>query len=255
VRGGGSGAQSAEEYLRTVADRLKSAGMELEVHVYSDDATSAIVNAAQLRGGSGKTDIQALPHRLTELIFIASHERTGLAAMLHKSVSESVLAHAEMPVMIVPPQAVAWQTDKPVSLLVAVDGSSLSEVALATAARMAEALNGQLVALEVVESAGDDAWTAAKEYLEAAADRYAKPDISLEQVIMRGEPARVIAEVAGEKHADVVVLATHGRTGEAGVTMGRTAKALLHAATFPVVLVRPTTLQFEQSHGLASVSA
>lgn len=251
VRGGGSAVATAEHYLKGLAGRLRALGIELESHVYSDDATTAIVHAAQLRGPAASSTLQVLPHRMTELIFIATHARTGMAAILHKSVSESVLAQAEMPVMIIPPQASPWPADKPISILVAIDGSALSEVALATAAHMAQALRAELTVLQVVEADGDEPWEAAKEYLETAVGKYVAAGTSVEQEVTRGQPERVISEAGTTDQADMIVLATHGKTGQAQSSMGRVAKAVLHSATVPIILVRPTELQFARAQEIA----
>lgn len=53
-----------------------------------------------------------------------------------------------------------------------------------------------------------------------------------------GQPAEVIARMAGELGCDLVVMGAHGRTGMAGLVMGSVANRVLHLAPCPVLLVK-----------------
>ena len=52
------------------------------------------------------------------------------------------------------------------------------------------------------------------------------------------KPARVIVELARREHVDMIVIATHGRTGLAHLLMGDIAEAVIRSAPCPVVAVR-----------------
>jgi nucleotide-binding universal stress UspA family protein len=54
-----------------------------------------------------------------------------------------------------------------------------------------------------------------------------------------GDPANGIAMAALDKHADLVVMATHGRTGIKRAVLGSVAGAVLRTVATPVVLVHP----------------
>ncbi len=53
-----------------------------------------------------------------------------------------------------------------------------------------------------------------------------------------GQPAEVIAKVAGELACDLIVMGTHGRGGVAGLVTGSVANRVLFLATCPVLLVK-----------------
>lgn len=53
-----------------------------------------------------------------------------------------------------------------------------------------------------------------------------------------GQPAEVIARLAGELAADLVVMGAHGRGGMLGAVMGSVATRVLHLAPCPVLLVK-----------------
>ena len=53
-----------------------------------------------------------------------------------------------------------------------------------------------------------------------------------------GQPAEVIAKVAGELGCDLIIMGSHGRSGVAGLVMGSVASRVLHLASCPVLLVK-----------------
>lgn len=53
-----------------------------------------------------------------------------------------------------------------------------------------------------------------------------------------GQPAEVIAKIAGELGCDLIIMGTHGRSGVAGLVMGSVANRVLHLASCPVLLVK-----------------
>lgn len=53
-----------------------------------------------------------------------------------------------------------------------------------------------------------------------------------------GQPAEVIARMAGDLACDLIVMGTHGRGAMAGLAMGSVATRVLHLAPCPVLLVR-----------------
>jgi len=53
-----------------------------------------------------------------------------------------------------------------------------------------------------------------------------------------GQPAEIIAKLAGEFKCDLIVMGTHGRGSVAGLLMGSVATRVLHLAPCPVLLVK-----------------
>jgi nucleotide-binding universal stress UspA family protein len=79
---------AAEQILRPIARRAKAAGvMALTDAAMSDRPWQAIVRAAQKHG--------------CDLIFIASHARKGLSALLQGSETYEVLKHSQVPTLVV----------------------------------------------------------------------------------------------------------------------------------------------------------
>jgi nucleotide-binding universal stress UspA family protein len=57
-------------------------------------------------------------------------------------------------------------------------------------------------------------------------------------VLVDGNPGREIAEVAKERGFDLVVMATHGRTGWSRFTLGSVAERALRSSNVPVLTLR-----------------
>ena len=62
--------------------------------------------------------------------------------------------------------------------------------------------------------------------------------IQVETVIKRGTPFREIVETAKEKEANLIIIATHGRTGLEHAFFGSTAEKVVRKAPCPVLTVR-----------------
>ncbi|HSF29298.1 MAG TPA: universal stress protein [Candidatus Tectomicrobia bacterium] len=58
--------------------------------------------------------------------------------------------------------------------------------------------------------------------------------------VMIGSPFRTIIEVAEAEHVDLIVMATHGRSGFSHFVMGSVAERVVRLAPCPVLTLRPT---------------
>jgi universal stress protein A len=60
------------------------------------------------------------------------------------------------------------------------------------------------------------------------------------RLVVVGTPYRKIVEVAEEEKLDLIVMATHGRTGLSHLVMGSVAERVVRMAPCPVLTIRPT---------------
>jgi nucleotide-binding universal stress UspA family protein len=65
-----------------------------------------------------------------------------------------------------------------------------------------------------------------------------QPDLEVRHLLRDGDPARVIGQVVGEEHCDLVVLGTHGRTGLEHLFMGSNAERIIRHCPCPVMVVK-----------------
>lgn len=79
---------------------------------------------------------------------------------------------------------------------------------------------------------------AAKEYLKKQVAALEKKEIKTTGIVKRGEAVNSIIEVAKKEKADLIAMASHGRTGLSRVFYGSVANGLLHKVDRPLLLVR-----------------
>lgn len=239
-------ARQARGSLETVAERVRSAGLEVTtiVHELSDsDVAGAIVRIAA--------------EERADLIAMSTHGRGGLGRWLYGSVADAVLRRSEVPVLLVSAAAThVWPADRALRILVPLDGSPLAEAALGPAVDLARSLRAELHLLQVVQPPSyvypestayllydpERDLAEARQYLDGVATRLRPEGVTVETQSTLGFPTTTIAEVAREQGMDLIVMATHGRTGLARLVLGSVATATLQQASVPVVFVRPAAL-------------
>ena len=141
-------------------------------------------------------------------------------------------------------------------ILVPTDFSASSDKAADHAAALARDLGGSLVVVFVegiftYGLSGDlMGSTAAIQFfeehrrdatarLERLRERLAKTGVPVRAVFTQGVPWQAIGDVARRVRADLIVMATHGRTGMSHVFMGSVAEKVVRTAPCPVLTIRP----------------
>ena len=184
--------------------------------------------------------------RAAQLVAIGDRGRGGVAGLLVGSVAAGLAAHAGCPVVIVRGRSDA--TGGPV--VVGVDGSPVSEAALAFAFDAAALRRAPLLAVHAWRELFIDPvtlpsldWDAVEQEEQAElAERLAGwqekyPDVDVQRLVVRDQPAQVLVEQSA--HAQLVVVGSHGRGGVTGLVLGSVDHAVLHRADCPVAIVRP----------------
>jgi universal stress protein A len=64
------------------------------------------------------------------------------------------------------------------------------------------------------------------------------PDLKVYCLLRDGDPATVIGQVVRERHCDLVVIGTHGRTGLDHLLMGSIAEGIIRCCPCPVLVVK-----------------
>ncbi len=141
-------------------------------------------------------------------------------------------------------------------ILCPIDFSDPSYRALATADELARRYNAELHVLHVVPpvplvelppGSGTAAFDV-KQYeskllesyrksLDNALAEFVKPDIEVTRHIDIGDPAHEIVVLAEKIHADVIVIATHGRTGLKRFLFGSVAEAVVRRSPCAVLTI------------------
>jgi nucleotide-binding universal stress UspA family protein len=226
-------------YLRGVAHTQTGAGRKVQIHVAEGDPAAEIV-------------AYATAHPIS-LIAMATHGRSGIGRWIFGSVAQAVLHVAPVPLLLVRGTAPVRRARPYRTILVPMDGSAFAEQALDEAYALAVVNGASLVlmaaVLDSVDPTGLDIpiWVQqAREsnavemetYLRQQAKRLQTAGLTVETQIIAGEPAEAILRAGDLTNADLIVMATHGRTGLQQLRMGSVALKVVQGSNRPVILVR-----------------
>jgi len=147
------------------------------------------------------------------------------------------------------------------SILLPTDFSECGNYALSYAASLARTFKASIICLNVIEpivpTVGYSGMTEPTpiadiaEQLEDSAERelpkLAECDecagLNVEEMVAHGEAASEIVRVAKERAVDLIVIASHGRTGLGRILFGSTAEAVVRHAACPVLVVKPPPIE------------
>ncbi len=236
--------QAAEADLARLADRLREQGSQVDSVVeyvtYSTEVADRIRSVAR--------------DRAADQIVISTHGRGGLGRWLYGSVADAVLRESELPVLLISAACdQTWPDDRRLRFLVPLDGSMLSEQVLGPATELADAIQADLLLLQVAAFPVYPAYPEAalylpldpeleveeaKKYLEGVAAGLRSPGRVVDIHAELGNAPSKIVNVARERQIDLIAMATHGRGGIARFALGSVATGVVQQARVPTLLVR-----------------
>jgi nucleotide-binding universal stress UspA family protein len=146
-----------------------------------------------------------------------------------------------------------------VTILVPLDSSRFGEAALSTVKKLVRLPEDRVVLTQICHPPDKPYFEdktpfeeelhtlrdIADEYLREVRLRLEAEELEFVEIdveVRTGEPVSEIVALATEKNVDLILMATHGRTGLERVLLGSVAGAVLRSSDVPVVLVRPPTL-------------
>lgn len=229
--------QAAQRHLSEIEGRLRGSGFAVEKRVVHGDPAPTIVTLAR--------------DESCDLIAMTARGRNAVARFLVGSIAEKVVRGSAVPVLVVrPPDAPA--TSKPTRpfqrLLVPLDGSGISEAALAPAAGLAKQFGSSVTLLHAVEPMELEAHlmalmpveeqvAEARKKLDEDARGLKAKGVDATIVVRKGRAAEEILAFTAENAVDLVCMATHGRSGPARWLLGSVAERVLRHSTAPLLLV------------------
>jgi len=238
----------SNQYLEDVLARIEgNAGGEFSHAVLSGHTVEMLQGEAEAKNA--------------DLVVMASHGRGALSRAWLGSVADGFVRQTNLPVILVRPADEA----EPVTsfdhsfetLLVPLDGSELSERALAHASEFGELFGSAYHLTRVVsyptdiaspylphtaqlnQQILDDAKQGAAEYLEALAENMRRSGLRVTtSVAIDAQAGHGILSEAEAVGADMVAMATHGRTGLGRALLGSSADKVLRGIHAPLMLYR-----------------
>lgn len=244
-------AVEAGEYLDEVARRSFPTGIRVERHVHTNGVTDVAAGIA-LHVGEFEPD----------LILMCTHGRGGLRGLIFGRIAHRVVKLGTRPVLLIPPHVAGIVPKFSCRrLLVALDGDPSHEGALRVAVNLARVCAAELQLLMVVPTAGTlsggEAATAvmlpgataallelaeleARHYLQRLMTSLQEAGVSVTAVVLRGKPVTDIINAAVQTGTDLVVMATHGKTGLEAFWSGSAAPGVAARTMIPLLLVPVT---------------
>ncbi len=240
----------SEEYVKRVqVQAAPHAGGSVDAWV----GTGRVLQCLQLRAD----DVAA------DLIVMATHGRGAFTRAWLGSTADALVRQARQPVLLVRPgDEGAPAVDAELSfvrILVPLDGSPLAETELELAKGIARIFDSEIVLVRVVafpveiaspylphtvqmnQQIVDEARESAQQYLDTAVATLQAEGFDARGLVeVDSQPGHAIARVTEEQHADLVVMATHGRGGLQRALLGSTTDKVIRGVRVPVLVRRPS---------------
>ncbi|MCB8918302.1 MAG: universal stress protein [Ardenticatenaceae bacterium] len=228
----------AADYLRNI-QRINPQ-ITMRTLVIDGDEASTIIDTAQ------EQDVN--------LIVMSTHGYSGFTRWMLGSVTEKVLRQAPCPVLVV-------RSANPITkVVIALDGSLLSEQALDPGLEVAHQLEAEVTLLRVYhggslreEERVQLDWTesglnqrlhesvreSVRAYLEQTALHTKRPGQEIDYIVLDGAPAQTILDYIDVQGTDLVVMATHGRGGLRRWVYGSITEKVMRSANCSMLIIRP----------------
>ncbi|MGB9223589.1 universal stress protein [Mycobacterium sp.] len=179
---------------------------------------------------------------MAELLVVGCHGRGAIGRLFFGSVSSAVVCTAKCPVAVVRDEDPLLPFPLRGPVLVGIDCSSASDLALAIAFDEASRRGVDLEALYAwsdVHARPRQDWESEAErqlteYLAGCQERY--PDVTVHRVVVLDRPGPALVERS--ESAQLVVVGSRGRGGAAEMLLGSVSNAVVHSVRVPVIVAR-----------------
>jgi nucleotide-binding universal stress UspA family protein len=216
------------EAMRTHLDEVAAGVTEVPISTVvagGRDVADAIVDVAAAHHAS---------------ICMTSHGRGGLRWAVLGSVAERVVAGSARPVLLVGPHCAPDWSPGPGPVVVAHDGSPIGDTLLGAACAWARRLDTSLLLVTVIHPLdAEDAERPEALFADPEARIRAHGCTVDHLVVQRHFPAGVLADLAVERRAPLVVMGSHGRSGFERLVLGSTTTTVLDLVPCPVLATPP----------------
>lgn len=228
--------------------RAATEQLQEEAAAFSDEAVTHTAYKANAADGicTVAADIDA------DLIVLGTRGQEGFDRLLMGSVAEQVVRHAPCSVLTIGREAFgeAWHRS---GIVVASDLSPASESALGVAAQLSRLYSTPLTLAHVYDpdlpypepgsireafGSPDDVRAALQERVDGALKKRLGDLAARADVLPHARPADAICDFLEERKSELLVIATHGRTGLKRIGLGSVAERVVRHAPCPVLTVR-----------------
>ncbi len=239
----------------TIEKLVEAAGARLDAVAQSPDLADLHVETEVRVGTPFSELILAARERGDSLIAVGTRPHARLEETFLGGTAERVMRKAPVPVLVTRTELAAT----PGYILTPIDFSAASRSAAEEALALARRWEARLVFLHVIEPIAQtylwpldpgavEVFPAEPADLERDWDEFLRPlplqGTRHEHRSLKGDPGRVVQQVADTEAADLIVIGTHGRTGLVHALLGSIAERIVRTTSKPVLTVRPQALPF-----------
>lgn len=244
-----SGVAQAQAYLEEIALSLRSPDIVVEIHVHEERED----NVAQ-------SIVQHFRELQADLVIMCTHGHGGLREILFGSKAQQALQQGTQSILLLfPREDDSISPFKLQHILVPLDGTLAHEPALPMAIVLARTFGAELHLVLVIPTlatlSGEEAVSGlllpsstraildlskqeAKEYLQHNVARCTAEGVVAHAEVLRGDIVPQLLGLAERLDIDLIVLASHGRTGLDALFTGSVASRLAGRKIRPLLLVR-----------------
>ncbi len=247
-------------------ERLRYGSVEAEIRKQLEGTVKRLAD-----DGVRADSIVAFGHPADEIVLVAERENCDLVAMsthargalargILGSVTDKVIHASHLPTLTITPETAKshWEGGVTVSkIIVPLDGSPLAESVLPYVEHLAKRLSLEVILARAVDVGGifaaDFGFSTvpgaedivaeikadATEYLKGVAERLTDRSVTVRWELLTGHPGSSIVDLARETPEDLIVLATHGRSGLTRWVLGSVAERVIRSSGWPVLVIPP----------------
>ena len=174
-----------------------------------------------------------------DLVVMGQQGRRGLARMMVGDATLRVIGSAICSVLSVPVGAGMWYN----RILLGTDGSRFADAAAVSAVKIAHCCAAPITVVSALvpshsEARQGEGRKAVERTTAQLKQELNQCGLDVDGIALAGEADDVIIKLAEEKHADLIVVGTHGRTGFGKVLLGSVSERVIGKAKCAVLVVK-----------------
>lgn len=257
-------------YIEQAADTIRREARRVQKKVGLVPEESIEVRGELVVGYPADEILRFAEENDVDLILMASHGRSGPKRWVLGSVAGKILNAAKTPVLLVRagiPEQIPYDEWPQRTIIVPLDGSELAESVLPHAEALARQGDSKMITVILVRVCEPPTmpayytpelaeipfnWgqyaqqetarckQAATEYLTRIETRFKNSGINVRPEVLVGKATDEIVAFANKTPYNLIVMATHGRSGLSRVVYGSVAANVLVGVSSPLLLVKPT---------------
>jgi len=219
-----------------IEEKAKAAGLEAESIVLKGNPAEEILNFAEGQD--------------VDMVVIGSLGKSRIKRLVLGSVSEKVVRHAKVPVLVVR----KWKEEKThKNILIATDGSEAAENAADYGIEIAGWNGAKAYAVYAIDISSfesilmDEVWVKntyeqfekiGREATSDVEENAKAAGIEAESILLKGDPAKEILDFAEKQKVDMIVVGSIGKSGVQNFLLGSISLKILRNSKIPVLVVR-----------------